>query len=173
MRHIDRLNALERELKYPCQIKKINKMKLAKQHHPLGNASLMNWFFDDILTQNAFNEGKTNAKPNGFSTPKTNIVKNEEGYYLEIAAPGLRKEDFKIDINENVLSISAERSSENEQEKTNYKSREFNYSSFKRSFTLPEHTDLENISAEYEHGILTMSLPVKEEAKKTLQIAVK
>jgi len=148
-------------------------MKLVKQNNPLGNTSLMNWFFDDVFTQNAFNNGSVAlTHRGGFTTPKTNIIKNEESFTLEIAAPGLEKEDFKLDIKDNVLSISAEHSTENKSETINYRSREFNFSSFQRSFTLPEHTHVDHISAEYKNGILSVVLPINEEKKNALQIAV-
>ncbi|MFK7757278.1 MAG: Hsp20/alpha crystallin family protein [Flavobacteriales bacterium] len=148
-------------------------MKLAKQNHPFGNTSLMNWFFDDVLTQNAFNKGQTGLHSAHLSRPKTNILKTSEGYALEVAAPGFTKEDFKIDIEKNRLSVSVEKTTKEHTSVKNYKSREFNFSSFKRAFTLPEHTDVEHITAEYDNGILALNLPLKKGAKKTLQIAVK
>lgn len=104
--------------------------------------------------------------PAVFTQPSVNIVESETGYRLEVAAPGFEKAEFNIDVDHNVLTISAEKKQEQKEEKDNYTRREFSYASFKRSFTLPETVEAENISAAYENGILNVSLPKKTEAKK-------
>ena len=96
-----------------------------------------------------------------------NISENESGFQLDLAVPGMKKDDFKIELDNNILTISAE--VKNEKEETNengYSRREFSTSSFSRSFTLPENKVSENsIKANYENGVLSVSLPKKEEAK--------
>lgn len=110
-----------------------------------------------------------------FTQPSVNIVENEDSYDIEMAAPGLKKQDFNIEINKNNLTISA-RKEEKTEEKTEGKvtRSEFNYSSFTRSFYLPETVDAEKIDAKYKEGILKLQLPKKEEAKvkapKTIEI---
>jgi len=98
------------------------------------------------------------------TAPAVNIVDNETNFELVLAVPGRSKEDFNIEIDENVLSISSEVKMENESSKENYTRREFSFTSFKRAFTLPETVDGEKINASYENGILKFVLPKKEEA---------
>jgi HSP20 family protein len=104
--------------------------------------------------------------PGATTQPSVNIVENENGYRLEVAAPGFSKEEFSINVDHNVLTIAAEKKTEQKEEKENFTRREFSYASFKRSFTLPETIEAENIGAAYENGILNVSLPKKTEAKK-------
>ena len=98
--------------------------------------------------------------------PAVNIKETEEGYGLEVAAPGFAKEDFKIDLDHDLLTISVEKENKTEEEKNGYTRREFNYASFKRSFTLPETVDREKIQASYTNGILNVGLPKKEQEQK-------
>lgn len=106
--------------------------------------------------------------------PAVNIAETENDFHIELAAPGLKKEDFKISLDKYVLSISAEKKSENTQEDKRYNKREYSYTSFVRSFTLPETADQENINAEYADGILTIKVAKKEEAKSlTREISIK
>lgn len=102
---------------------------------------------------------------NGFSMPKVNIKETADDFEVEMAVPGLKKSDFNIDIDNQVLSISTETKEENEHKEENYTRKEFGYSSFKRTFTLPESVNDENIHATYNEGILKILLPKKEEAK--------
>ena|SRR3569832_1497861 len=95
--------------------------------------------------------------------PAANISETPDHYLVELAAPGLKKDDFKLQLDQNVLSISAERETKNEEK--NYNKREYSYSSFVRSFTLPESADDSNIEAEYTDGILKISIAKREEAK--------
>ncbi|MDX1365777.1 Hsp20/alpha crystallin family protein [Arenibacter latericius] len=101
----------------------------------------------------------------GISLPKVNIKETADAYFVEMAIPGLKKSDFKIDLDNQVLSISTEMEEENEHKDGNYTRREFGYSSFKRSFSLPESVDEDKIKANYNEGILNVRLPKKEEAK--------
>jgi HSP20 family protein len=96
--------------------------------------------------------------------PAVNIKENETGFELEMSVPGRKKEDFNIEIDDNLLTISSEVKTENETKEGNYTRREFGYASFKRSFTLPESVDADKIDASYENGILRFALPKKEEA---------
>ena len=97
--------------------------------------------------------------------PSVNIAENTDGFKIEFAAPGLTKEGFKINLDNNVLTVGSEKKEEKEELKENFTRREFNYSSFQRSFTLPDSANGEKISAEYENGILNIEIPKREEAK--------
>ena len=101
----------------------------------------------------------------GVNMPAVNIVEEKDDFRIEVAAPGLKKEDFKIDLNNNVLTISSEKSNEREENQERYMRREFSYSSFKRSFTLPESAQIDKIAANHKDGILNITIPKKEEAK--------
>ncbi len=105
--------------------------------------------------------------------PAVNVKEVENAFHIEVAAPGLKKEDFKLSLHENRLTISTQRE-ENKEEKTEKFSRqEFNYSSFQRTFTLPKNVDGEKIDASYTNGILHVGLPKKEELKPAIkEIAV-
>ncbi|TVQ50684.1 MAG: Hsp20/alpha crystallin family protein [Saprospirales bacterium] len=98
--------------------------------------------------------------------PSVNVVEKEDSFLLEVAAPGLEKGDFDITIEEDMLTISGHRKEEKEEKESNYTKREFNYSSFSRSFRLPEACNSEEIKANYNNGLLNLTIPKKEEEKK-------
>ncbi|HEY0895249.1 MAG TPA: Hsp20/alpha crystallin family protein [Sphingobacteriaceae bacterium] len=106
--------------------------------------------------------------------PAVNVSESNGHYHIELAAPGLKKDDFKISVDKNTLSISVEKSAEAASEDKKYNRREFSYFSFVRSFTLPETVDYAGIEARYNDGILTIELAKKEEARiQTREIQVK
>lgn len=108
--------------------------------------------------------------------PSVNISEDSNGYKVALAAPGLKREDFKIDIEGNRITISSEREESDEKEEAKYTRREYNYTSFSRSFTLPEDVNRDKIEAKYADGVLNLSLPRKEEVKRAVinkQIEVK
>jgi HSP20 family protein len=100
------------------------------------------------------------------SMPAVNIREDEKQYNLELAVPGMEKKDLKIDINEDVLTISSETKNETEENRDGYKRKEFSYSSFCRSFYIPENVNRDKIEANYKDGILSVGLP-KQEVEKT------
>jgi HSP20 family protein len=106
--------------------------------------------------------------------PSTNVIENNGEFKLELSAPGFEKKDFKIEVQDGVLSISAENKKESEEKKENYRKREFSYNSIRRSFALPENVKEEGIDAKYENGILKLILPKKmieaEKAKKEISV---
>lgn len=118
---------------------------------------------DEVLTDvlggstlaTAFNKGAA-----------VNIREDEKNYFLEFAAPGYEKDEFKIDLEKQVLTVSGEKKSETKEDEKDYTRREFSYTSFKRSFNLPETVNEEGIKAEYKNGILNISIPKKEEENK-------
>lgn len=107
------------------------------------------------------------------SMPAVNIKENEKSFILELAVPGMDKKDLKIDINEDVLTISSESKNESEEEKDGYKRKEFSYSSFCRSFYIPENVGKEKIGANYKDGILIVELPKMEEEKNKITRQIK
>jgi HSP20 family protein len=128
--------------------------------------------FNDLF-DNFFNEGVLLNKKLE-NSPAVNIYENETSFELELAAPGLKKEDFKIKLEKDVLSISAELKPETETEERKVNRREFGYNSFKRAFNLPDLIDHGHIEAKYEDGILTVFIGKKEEeVVKTRSIAIK
>ena len=103
---------------------------------------------------------------NGFkSLPAVNISEDESGFIIEVAAPGLEKKDFRIDLERDCLTISSAREENTEDKKDQYTRREFRYNSFSRSFSLPDTVDAEKITASHKNGILSVSLPKLEAAK--------
>ncbi|POY36358.1 Hsp20/alpha crystallin family protein [Solitalea longa] len=128
---------------------------------------VFNGFFDDLFKGGSLGEF-------GLKSPAVNVMENETGFTIELAAPGLKKEDFTIDLDKDTLTVSVQKESEQKKEEgKNYHRREFSFSSFKRSFNLPETVDRENIGAEYNDGVLSLSIPKKAEAQlKAKQIKV-
>ena len=140
------------------------------------NKSYVPAYWDDFFNDRFFNQlDSRNCHGNSAAV---NISEDEKGFTIEVAAPGVYRKDFNIELENDVLTISTERkeSKESKQDKkTNFIRREFNYQSFKRSFQIPENIDQEAIKASHEAGILSLSLPKKEaEIQKALrQIEVK
>jgi HSP20 family protein len=97
--------------------------------------------------------------------PAVNISESENNYHVELAAPGLKKEDFKLNLDDNTLTISVEQSSDQQDNQKSYSKREYSYSSFVRSFTLPESADDSQIDATYTDGVLRIDIAKREEAK--------
>jgi HSP20 family protein len=131
-------------------------------------------FFDDFFTRDVFDWSNANSAY-GSSLPAVNIKEDENIFEVEVAVPGLKKDDFKIELENDVLTISSQKEVEEEKVDDNYKRREFRYSSFKRTFSLPENkVDGDKVKAKYVDGVLHITLPKREEAKpkpiRTIQI---
>jgi HSP20 family protein len=107
---------------------------------------------------------------NTSSLPSVNIREDEKAFYLELAVPGMDKKDLRIEVKDDVLTISSEHKEENDQDLDGYRRREFSYSSFCRSFYLPEDVNGEKIGASYKDGILNVEIPKLEEEKKKEKI---
>jgi HSP20 family protein len=97
--------------------------------------------------------------------PAVNVAESDKDFTIEVSVPGFKKEDFNIRLDNDVLTISGEHKTEDEEKNKNYTRKEFHYSSFERSFTLPESVNTDAIDAKYENGILNIILPKKEEAQ--------
>lgn len=137
-------------------------MTLVKFNAEKRNSSLLPDFsdvFDSFLNDTFFNDRMV------AHVPAANISESEDHYHVELAAPGLEKEDFKIHLDRNVLNISVAREHESNDRQRNYSKREYSYSSFVRSFTLPDSADAENIEAAYTDGVLQIAIAKREDAK--------
>ena len=120
--------------------------------------------FDDFLTKDLFDwSGWTNYQTN---LPKVNIVESNDDFRVEVAAPGLHKDDFQVELDNDTLVIQSMNNTESGDNELNYRRKEFDYGVFKRSFHLPNTVEVENIQANYENGILRLVIPKKEEARK-------
>ncbi|KKO92563.1 MULTISPECIES: Hsp20/alpha crystallin family protein [Sphingobacterium] len=118
----------------------------------------VNTVFDNLFNDNFISDRLVSR------VPAVNISESEKSFKIEMAAPGLDKSDFKINVDKNLITISAEKKEESVSEEKLYSKKEFNYSSFSRSFTLPETVDYSNIEAAYEGGILILTVGKKEDA---------
>ncbi|MFN7116608.1 MAG: Hsp20/alpha crystallin family protein [Saprospiraceae bacterium] len=135
------------------------------KYDPFAPARGFRNLFDDF-----FNRNLADFWGNDFtiSTPSVNVVEQKDYYRIEVAAPGLDKADFDVSVDSGYLNISAKRENQTETKDEQYTRREFNYTSFKRSFQLPDHVNADQIGANYDKGVLTITLPKREENKASL-----
>ncbi len=134
------------------------------------NGSLLNplpMLLDDFFNQDLFNWGNSNFSHTNTTIPAVNIKETTENYEVEVAAPGMTKNDFKVELDGNTLTISSEKTNRREEnEGERYARKEFSYQSFQRTFTLHKDVvDIDKIQAKYENGLLHLIIPKKEEAK--------
>jgi HSP20 family protein len=120
--------------------------------------------FPAVLS-NFLNDFERVAPAHQQSFPAVNVIEKENAFKIELAAPGLKKEDFKVNVHENTLTISTEKKEEKTENVGKYTRKEFNFSTFKRSFALPKNVDGEKIVAIYNDGVLGLELPKKEQSK--------
>jgi len=133
----------------------MNLVKRTNRDYPVFNS----FFNDEFFDMPVFNTQKRRE-----FVPAVNISENDDEFQIEVAAPGFKKNDFKIELEKNLLTISTE--VEQKEENTNYSCKEFAFYSFSRSFNLPENkVNVEKIDAKYKDGILYVSLPKREEEK--------
>ena len=124
------------------------------------------------LIDRFFNGKLTRGGGSAYSfVPRVDIIEEDKAFEVHVAVPGMSKDDFKIDLNDNFLTISGERKFNREKKEDNFYSVETNYGTFSRSFTLPENVDADKISAKYVNGILEVTIPKDE--KKTLKTTIK
>ena len=135
----------------------------ANDYVPTSFSNLIDRFFGESLA-------RTGGSSYSF-VPKVDILETEAAYEINVAVPGLKKEDFKIDLNDNFLTISGERKFSKEREENNVHVVETQYGNFSRSFSLPENVDASKISAKYADGILEVTVP--KDDKKTLKTTIK
>lgn len=130
---------------------------------PTSFSNLIDRFFNDSLA-------RSGGSAYSF-VPRVDILEEEKSFEIHVAVPGMNKDDFKIDLNDNYLTISGERKNSREKKESNFHSVEIQYGTFSRSFTLPENVDANRISATYVNGILEVSIPKDE--KKSLKTTIK
>ncbi len=140
-------------------------MTLVKRTGNLSNPLPM--LLDDIFNRDLFNWRNSNFSETNTTIPAVNIKETAENYEVEVAAPGMTKDDFKVELDGNSLIINSEKTNQAEEnEDDRYVRKEFSYQSFQRTFTLQkEVVDTDNIKAKYENGLLHLIIPKKEEAK--------
>jgi len=138
-------------------------MKLAKRNW--NNFSLFSPMFDNY-NRELLNWDNKNYSSTSTTVPAVNIKENGDTFEVEVAAPGMAKDDFRVTLDGNLLTIASAKEEQNEEHKDNYTRREFSYQSFQRSFELQKDVvDQDNIQARYENGMLRLTIPKKEEAK--------
>ena len=118
--------------------------------------------FDDFFTKDFFDWNDKNFARLGSTLPSVNLKETDQHYLIELAAPGMKKEDFKVEMHNGILTVSAERKEEKEEKKEDFLRREFSYSSFSRSFAVPENSMEDRVEASYKDGILKITLNKKE-----------
>lgn len=141
-------------------------MSLVKRNGPLQTSFPR--IFDDFFNQDLFNWNNSNFSDTNTTIPAVNIKETPEHFQVEVAAPGLKKDDFKVELDGNVLSISSEKTNQSEEggEDERYSRKEFSYQSFRRTFNLQKDVvDIDKIEAKYNNGLLQLMIPKKEEAK--------
>jgi HSP20 family protein len=133
----------------------------------LENKSINN-FFDDFITKDLFDWTDRNFAALGSNLPSVNLKETDTKIEVELAAPGMKREDFKVEIDNDILMISSEKEEKKEEvsKKENFIRREFNYQSFSRTFSLPDTIDENKIEANYKDGILHVVVGKKDGAKK-------
>jgi HSP20 family protein len=132
--------------------------------------------FDEFFKpwEERFGNGGLWGKP--LTIPSANVIESKDDFKISLAVPGLKKSDFNIDVNGNMLTISCEKEENKDEKDGRHTRREYNYSSFSRTFTMPDEVSKDKVEAVYEDGVLKLTLPKKEEAKKlavSKHIAVK
>ena len=130
---------------------------------PTSFSNLLDTFFTDSIARSG---GSTFQ-----FVPKVDVIEEEKSFDIHLAVPGMNKDEFKIDLNDNYLTVSGERKFSKEKSENLYRSFETQYGSFSRSFSLPENVDGSKISAQYKNGILVVTVPKDE--KKTLKQTIK
>ena len=134
-------------------------VKFNSENKKNGNLPGFSNVFDSIFNDTFFSDRMMTR------VPAANISETPDHFHVELAAPGLKKEDFNLKLERDVLSVSVEQNNQNEHSSRNYAKREFSYSSFVRAFTLPDSANIEGIQAKYTDGVLMIDIPKREEAK--------
>jgi HSP20 family protein len=123
-------------------------------------------FLDDFFSRDWLDWSHTNFSNTNTTLPAVNIKEDDDKFEIEVAAPGMKKDDFKINLENNQLTISSEKRNEHEENEENYTRKEFSYQSFSRAFTIPERmVNRDKIEAKYCEGVLCINLPKLDEAK--------
>ena len=137
-------------------------MAIIKWRDGARSTSALPSLMENFFGRDVFDLGNVAAP--GATLPSVNIKETKDNFMVELAAPGMKKNDFKIKLENNQLIISSEKENEKEENEQDYTRREFSYESFQRTFTLPQNAVAENISARYQDGVLNITIPKKEDA---------
>ena len=124
------------------------------ENMPVFSKMFENFFNDDFMPRRFTSQ-----------TPAVNVVEEDDQFVIEVAAPGLTKKDFKVNLDNDFITIEANKESKDKKEEKNYTRREFCYENFSRTFSIPDSVNSEKIDATYNEGVLTVKLPKREEAK--------
>lgn len=141
-------------------------MRKLRSLSPLWNSPLDRFFRNDLTDFWGTDVMET--------IPSLNLTEDKNHYLIELAAPGLKKEDFNVNVEGNLLTISSNKETESKEEKEDgFSRREYNYSSFSRTVTLPDYAEAEKITAKYVDGVLSLTIPKKPEAQKIMGQKIK
>lgn len=133
------------------------------------NLPVFSSWLDDFWNRDFFDGDNRNFSSTATTLPSVNVKETDDDFKVEVAAPGMEKKDFKITLDGNLLTISSEKEANEEEKDGNYTRREFSYQSFQRSFELPKDVvDEEKINARYENGVLHLTIPKTDNAKKKM-----
>lgn len=143
-------------------------MSLVKWNKKEGLFPSFSSVYDDFFGKDYFS-----ALEIGTSIPAVNVSETKKNYVLDMAVPGAKKDEINLEIDGNVLRIFAEHKEEKNEEKKDFSRREFQYNSFERRFTLPDNTDKSSVEANYDNGILKISIPKVENHKSSNKIKIK
>jgi HSP20 family protein len=135
---------------------------------PTSFSQVIDRFFNDSIARSG---GSSTGNHHNAFVPKVDVFEEDNAFEVHLSVPGMNKEDFKIDVSENHLTISGERKTSKEKKENNYRSIETNYGLFSRTFVLPDNIDVNKIEAEYKNGILELTLPKDE--RKTIKTTVR
>ena len=138
-------------------------MAIIKWKNGARTTSALPGLMENFFNRDLFDLG--NVATPGTTLPAVNLRETKDNFIVEVAAPGMKKNDFTVKLDNNQLIISAEKESKEEENDEEYTRKEFSYESFQRTFTLPQTVVAENISAKYVDGVLNITIPKKEEAK--------
>ena len=125
-------------------------------------------FFTDFFDNDEFFPNRYGKNWMG-TVPAVNVKENENNFIIEVAVPGMDKKDFKIDIDQDSLTISSVKETKDEEQSENFTRKEFQYTSFRRSFSIPKTVKIDEVKANYKNGLLLVTLPKNEEAKQSLK----
>lgn len=139
-------------------------LSLIKKKKKNGESYLVPSLLSDIFEPNRFLGGELPMFDAARRIPPVNIKETDKELHVELAVPGMKKSDFKVQVENKTLTVSAEKSEEKEEKDEDYTKKEYNYQSFSRSFMLPEYAKTEDIQAHYTDGVLKLSVPKKETA---------
>ena len=146
---------------------------LTKRKNGSSGRSLISDFFGNGFNSSDVLDIENDLLDGGLKVPLANISETKDEFKVDLSAPGLKREDFKVEVEDGALTVSSEKEEEKEENKENFKRREFSYNSFSRTFELPENVLEDKINAKYDNGMLHISIPKKESTASKPKKAIK